>query len=82
MHSLFTEKRVCITCEKLKTARRINAIPISRTRIIHSFFRPKTAAVNKFCLLRFGKISFGRKILNAQNLFNEILSQEKIYKFG
>jgi hypothetical protein len=30
-------------------------IPISRTRIIHSFFRPKTAAVNKFRLLSFGK---------------------------
>jgi len=37
-------------------------IPISRTRIIHSFFRPKTAAVNKFRLLSFGKISFDRKI--------------------
>jgi hypothetical protein len=31
-------------------------------RIIHSFFRPKTHAVNKFCLLSFGKILFDRKI--------------------
>jgi len=55
MHSLFTETRVLTTCEKLKKARQIKAIPISRPRIIHSFFRPKTAAVNKFRLLSFGK---------------------------
>jgi hypothetical protein len=61
MHSLFTETRVRTTCEKLKTARQINVISISRTRIIHSFFRPKTAAVNKFRLLSFWKISFDRK---------------------
>jgi hypothetical protein len=36
-------------------------ILISRTRIIHSFFRPETAAVNKFRLLSSGKISFDRK---------------------
>ena len=47
-------------------------ILISRTRIIHSFFRPKTATVNKFRLLSFGKISFDRKILKAQNLFDGI----------
>jgi len=42
-------------------------ILISWTRIIHSFFRPKTAAVNKFRLLSFGKISFDRRILKEQN---------------
>jgi len=30
------------------------------------------AAVNKFRLLSFGKISFDRKILKVQNLFDEI----------
>jgi hypothetical protein len=38
-------------------------------RIIHSFFRPKTAAVNKFRLLSFGKISFDRKFLKAHDFW-------------
>ncbi|HEX3857433.1 MAG TPA: hypothetical protein VHY30_09070 [Verrucomicrobiae bacterium] len=78
MHSLFTENAPKTVYEKLKSASQINAIHISRTRIIHSFFRPKTAAVNKFCLLSLGKISFDRKILKAQNIFNET----KSFSFG
>jgi len=37
MHSLFTETRVLTTCEKLKKARQIKAIPIRDRELFTAF---------------------------------------------
>jgi hypothetical protein len=66
MHSLFTENATRTFFEKLKSACQIKAIPISQAQIIHNFFPVKTAAVNKFLLLSFGKIRSTEKFEGAE----------------